>query len=241
MTSEPEPAHFQLCLEIIAASRQYERCCTLTQELCAGLDLDQVDFKNPMSCILEMAISQAFLAAYGMEDYRLALRFSEVAESVAARIPNFEAGRARTENNHALALMELGDFVAADALFQNALKRLSGAEDPFGLRRTIVANIAAMEDMRSTDSAGEIKTLLSSRAEGHNAWGSLNQFALQLLDSGRAAEARDLFLSLLAEPELDTKSRATALSNLAAAQSQLGFVDEAKATLKSAIKLCEEN
>jgi CHAT domain-containing protein len=240
MSSESKPAHFELCLEIIKASREHERCCALGAELCSRLDLDRVDFTNPMSCFLETAISQAFLAAYAMEDYRLALRFSEVADAVAARIPGFEVGRARTENNRALALMELGDFVDADALFQKAVKRLSGAADPFNLKGTIVANIAAMEEMRSTQGNIKIKPVHPIGIGGRRAWAVRNQVALQELASGRAAEARNLFLAVLADLDLDTPARATLLSNLASAEVRLGLVDEARVTLESAIKLCED-
>lgn len=212
----------------------------LVAKLCDLLDVDTIDISNPLCMFVETAISQGFLAAYEAEDYRSALRFANVAASVADRIPDFEIGRARTANNRALALMELGDFIAAGAIFEQALRLAAPQKDLFGLASTIRSNISAMESMRagrlddkvtSGDALPFRPELVSNR----------NNRALSLVHTGQFREAHAAFQMLLDDPQTtDIKTRATLLSNMAAAELGLGAIDRARATLELAMRECEE-
>lgn len=241
MTSELLASYLDRCCEIFAAEGVRKRCCALATRLCDELDLDQVDFRNPLSMFLEAALSRAFMAAYNDEDYRLALRFAEAAGQVAERIGRHEVAVARSENNRALALMELGQFVAADALFRRALDRMRDIEDSFDLKGTISANLAAMTAMRSDSgiSRSEVPTTGGIRYALRPE--SRNQEALEALSRGRVAEAAEIFRSLAAAPGLEASTRAVLLSNLADAQRQSGQIGAARSTLEAAIAQCEQD
>lgn len=238
MTSDESVWYLDAILEIMrVAAPQRPR---LVAALCDRLDLDTIDFSNPTCMFVEDAISQGFLAAYAAEDYRTALRFADVAARVADRCPDFEMGRARAANNRALALMELGDFVAASALFAEALRLADSKSDPFGLVPTIRSNISAMESMRAahnhTVHAGD-----GAFSLGPDAVASCNTQSLSLMQAGRFQEAQVVLLQLLDDPQAtDIKTRATLLSNLAHAERGVGEIDKARATLELAIRECKE-
>lgn len=237
-TSDERVWYLDASIDVMqAAAPQRPR---LVAALCDRLDIDTIDFNNPLSMFVETAISHGFLAAYAAEDYRAALRFAEVAARVADRCPDFAIGRARTTNNRALALMELGDFVAASALFEEALQLADSHEDPFGLAATIRSNIFAMEGMRAVD---HDTVIAEDRAFSLRPapMSSRNNRALALMQAGRFREAQAAFQLLLDDPQAtDMKTRATLLSNVAGAERGLGAMDKARAALELAIRECKE-
>lgn len=236
-TSEERIWYLDACLDIVRAAAPQRP--PLVAALCDRLDIDAIDFSNPLCMFVETAISQGFLAAYAAEDYRTALRFADVAVRVADRCPDFGMGRARTANNRALALMELGDFVAASALFEEALRLADSHEDPFGLVSTICSNISAMEGMR----AGSRETVVwdgTSSLQPEPA-SSRNNRALDVMQAGQFQEAQAAFQVLLDAPQAtDIKVRATLLSNMAGSERGLGAMHKARATLELAMRECEE-
>ena len=236
-TSEEEVWYLDSCLKIMEAAAPQR--VELVAALCDRLDVNEIDTINPVSMFVETAISQGFLAAYAAEDFRLALRFAEVASQVAQRLPDFEMGCARTASNRALALMELGEFVEARNLFEKALQIAATQKDPFGLASTIRSNISAMEGMRSgrVETAAIWTDTQSMRSESTS---SRNNRALTLLQAGRYREACVAFKALSDDAENSgILTRATLLSNMAGAERGSGEIDKARATLELAMRECD--
>lgn len=237
MTFEESP-HLSRCLEIIKASDDGERI-RVAREFLNECDFDTIDFSNVIHGFLEVALSQAFIAAYRLEDFKSALAFSDGAADVATRIEDNWVMRARVTNNQGLARLELGQFVAAAAFFHQALDNLRHGDDLMGLGEVIHANIDALEHLRGRG----VDRVRGASTHGWNgvtrSSQTFNNNALRLMDQGKVPEALSEFHRALAQcDEGDVIARANILSNIAGAEQQLGNHTHARKILEEALELC---
>ena len=239
MTSNETP-YAEACLDIIKENDDENRI-RLASAMLRDYPIGSIDFSNPLSWFLEPALSSAFLAAYHREDYRMALEFSNAAADVALCLNDNPQMRARTANNCALALMELGDFVKAAKLFRDALAFLKHTDnDIFNLGETIRANLDVMEQMAGRETCAT-PPKLSAYHLSFRSYHALNNEALKLLNEGKPNHARDLLYAALEACETgDAKGRATVLSNLGEIEREIGNIAQAKTTLDEARRLCAE-